>query len=35
MFDENLNEFGIYVGGNYGYLCVEGEDEFDDDKDVW
>ena len=33
--DENLNESGIYVGGNYGYLRVEGEDEFDDDKDVW
>ena len=26
---------GFYVGGNYGYLRVEGEDDFDDDKDVW
>ena len=25
----------FYVGGNYGYLRVEGEDDFDDDKDVW
>ena len=25
---------GFYVGGNYGYLRVEGEDDFDDDKDV-
>jgi opacity protein-like surface antigen len=30
-----VNDSGFYVGGNYGYLRVEGEDEFDDDKDVW
>ncbi len=34
-YDENIDEAGFYVGGNYGYLRVEGEDEFDDDKDVW
>ena len=32
---DEINESGIYVGGNYGYLRVEGEDDFDDDKDVW
>lgn len=26
---------GVYVGGNYGYLKVDGADDFDDDKDVW
>ena len=26
---------GFYVGGNYGYLNVDGEDDFDDDNDVW
>ena len=26
---------GVYVGGNYGYLKVDGEDDFDDDNDVW
>ncbi|WP_296048219.1 porin family protein [uncultured Alteromonas sp.] len=31
----DINEAGFYVGGNYGYLRVEGEDDFDDDKDVW
>ncbi|NVK55533.1 MAG: porin family protein [Alteromonadaceae bacterium] len=35
QLDSDINESGIYVGGNYGYLRVEGEDEFDDDKDVW
>lgn len=34
-YDENIDESGFYVGGNYGYLRVEGEDDFDDDKDVW
>lgn len=34
-YDENINESGFYIGGNYGYLRVEGEDDFDDDKDVW
>ena len=33
--DYSLDESGFYVGGNYGYLRVEGEDDFDDDKDVW
>lgn len=33
--DENINESGLYIGGNYGYLRVEGEEDFDDDKDVW
>ncbi|MCW8092978.1 porin family protein [Alteromonas sp. ASW11-130] len=26
---------GVYVGANYGWLRVESDDEFDDDKDVW
>lgn len=30
-----MDDSGFYVGGNYGYLKVEGEDDFDDDKDVW
>lgn len=34
-YDENIDDSGLYVGGNYGYLRVEGEDDFDDDKDVW
>ncbi|MBT78804.1 MAG: hypothetical protein CL587_00230 [Alteromonadaceae bacterium] len=25
---------GFYVGGNYGYLKVDGQDDFDDDNDV-
>lgn len=25
---------GFYVGGNYGYLRVEGEDDFDDDTEL-
>lgn len=33
--DYAVDESGFYVGGNYGYLRVEGEDDFDDDKDVW
>ena len=32
--DYSLDESGFYVGGNYGYLRVEGEDDFDDDKVV-
>lgn len=31
----DINESGFYLGGNYGYLRVEGEDSFDDNKDVW
>jgi OOP family OmpA-OmpF porin len=31
----SIEDSGIYVGGNYGYLKAEGEDDFDDDKDVW
>lgn len=30
----NINEKGFYLGANYGYLRVEGEDDFDEDKDV-
>ncbi len=26
---------GVYVGANYGWLRVDGDDEFDEDKDVW
>ena len=26
---------GFYVGGNYGYLKVDGDNDFDDDNDVW
>lgn len=33
--DEEMDKNGVYVGGNYGYLRVDGDDEFDDDKDVW
>ncbi|QUX93214.1 porin family protein [Marinomonas sp. A3A] len=28
------NNSGFYVGGNYGYLKVENDDDFDDDNDV-
>jgi opacity protein-like surface antigen len=28
------NNSGFYVGGNYGYLKVESDDEFDDENDV-
>ena len=31
----DAQDSGFYIGGNYGYLKVEGEDDFDDDKDVW
>ncbi|MBB1317480.1 porin family protein [Shewanella sp. SR43-4] len=30
----DVAENGIYVGANYGYLKVDGDDEFDDDNDV-
>ena len=33
--NESINDAGFYVGGSYGYLRVDGDDEFDDDKDVW
>ena len=33
-FKKDVAENGIYVGGNYGYLKVDGEDDFDDDNDV-
>lgn len=33
--DYAVDESSFYVGGNYGYLRVEGKDDFDDDKDVW
>ncbi|MCO4786227.1 porin family protein [Marinomonas atlantica] len=33
--DWNTNESGLYVGGNYGYLKVDGDDDFDDNNDVW
>ncbi len=26
---------GVYVGGSYGYLKVDGDDDFDDDKDAY
>ncbi|SJN58957.1 outer membrane protein A [Vibrio ruber DSM 16370] len=28
------DESGIYVGGNYGYVKIDGQDDFDDDNDV-
>ncbi|MEF1211634.1 outer membrane beta-barrel protein, partial [Vibrio alginolyticus] len=28
------NDHGVYVGANYGYLKVDGQDDFDDDSDV-
>lgn len=31
----SLEDSGVYVGGNYGFLRAEGESEFKDDKDVW
>lgn len=31
----NVKENGFYVGGNYGYLRVEGDDDFDEDNSVW
>ena len=33
-FKKDVAEHGIYVGGNYGYLKVDGEDDFDDNNDV-
>ncbi|MGB2064063.1 outer membrane protein A [Marinomonas gallaica] len=33
--DWSTNESGLYVGGNYGYLKVDGDDDFDDNNDVW
>lgn len=30
----DVAENGVYVGANYGYLKVDGDDEFDDDNDV-
>jgi len=30
----NINQQGFYIGANYGYLRVEGDDDFDEDKDV-
>ncbi|MCW8107452.1 porin family protein [Alteromonas ponticola] len=33
-YDREYNE-GVYVGANYGWLRVDSDDEFDDDKDVW
>jgi len=32
--DSTENNSGFYVGGNYGYLKVESDDEFDDSNDV-
>ncbi len=28
------NTSGLYIGGNYGYLKVDSDDDFDDNKDV-
>lgn len=33
--NEDLNGSGFYLGGNYGYLRVEGDDDFDEDKNVF
>lgn len=30
----NINKKGFYLGANYGYLKVQGEDDFNEDKDV-
>lgn len=32
---EDINDSGFYLGGNYGYLRVEGDDDFDDDKEAF
>ncbi|MGO2356618.1 MAG: porin family protein [Marinomonas foliarum] len=32
--DMSENNSGLYVGGNYGYLKVESDDDFDDNNDV-
>ena len=29
------NESGLYVGGNFGYVKIDGEDDFDDDNQVY
>lgn len=34
MENNDATENGIYVGANYGYLKVDGKDDFDDDSDV-
>lgn len=36
--DMSTNDSGLYVGGNYGYLKVDGDgddNDFDDNNDVW
>ncbi|MCS6206193.1 porin family protein [Shewanella baltica] len=34
MKNNDVAENGIYVGANYGYLKVDGKDDFDDNSDV-
>ena len=34
MENNDTTENGIYVGANYGYLKVDGKDDFDDNSDV-
>jgi len=34
-YDPETDAAGIYVGGDYGYLRVDGDEEFDDDKDAY
>jgi len=34
-YNPDSDASGIYVGGNYGYLRVDGDDEFDDDKGAY
>lgn len=31
---DNVAENGVYVGANYGYLKVDGDDDFDDDSEA-
>lgn len=33
-FADMENPTGAYIGGNYGYLKIDGEDDFDDDNDI-
>lgn len=33
--DMSTNDSGLYLGGNYGYLKVDNEDDFDDSNDMW
>jgi opacity protein-like surface antigen len=33
--DWSTNGSGLYIGGNYGYLKVDSDDDFDDNNDVW